>query len=92
MPACKLCGSEADLIKAHVIPKRFWEIDETRPRPRIVTNIKGIYPKRIPIGVYDQTIVCENCERGFGDYDSYAADLFSTGRTNLRKSVATTDD
>jgi hypothetical protein len=41
----------------------------------VVTNIKGVFPKRIPIGVYDQTIVCERCERGFSEYDSYAADL-----------------
>jgi hypothetical protein len=75
MPVCKLCANEADLIKAHVIPRSFWEIDVTQPPPRLVTNVKGVFPKRLPIGVYDQTIVCERCERGFSEYDSYAADL-----------------
>jgi hypothetical protein len=42
----------------------------------MVTNIEGAFPKRIPIRVYDQTIVCERCERSFSDYDSYAAHLF----------------
>lgn len=42
----------------------------------MVTNIDSLFPKRIPIGVYDQTIVCEPCERSFSDYDSYAAQVF----------------
>ena len=42
----------------------------------MVTNTDGVFPKRIPIGVYDQTIVCEPCERSFSDYDNYAAHLF----------------
>ena len=75
-PICKLCTNEAALIKAHVIPKSFWEIEAAQPPPRMVTNIEGVFPKRIPIGVYDQTIVCERCERSFSDYDSYAAQLF----------------
>jgi hypothetical protein len=72
---CKLCSNEAPLIKAHIIPRSFWEIDAAHP-PRIVTNINGDFPKRIPIGVYDQTIVCERCERSFSKYDTYAAELF----------------
>jgi hypothetical protein len=75
-PSCKLCTNEAALIKAHVIPRSFWEIDAAQPAPRMVANIEGVFPKRIPIGVYDQTIVCEPCERSFSDYDSYAAQLF----------------
>jgi hypothetical protein len=76
MSTCKLCKNEATLIKAHVIPRSFWEIDASQPAPRMVTNTEGVFPKRIPIGVYDQTIVCEPCERRFSDYDSYAAHLF----------------
>jgi hypothetical protein len=73
---CKLCTNEATLINAHVIPRSFWEIDAAQPPPRMVTNIEGVFPRRIPIGVYDQTIVCEPCERSFSNYDSYAARLF----------------
>jgi hypothetical protein len=72
---CKLCSNEAPLIEAHIIPRSFWEIDAAHP-PRMVTNIKGDFPKRIPIGVYDQTIVCERCERSFSEYDTYAVELF----------------
>ena len=81
MSFCKLCESEAKLIHAHVIPRSFWEIDFSQPAPRLVTNTLGIYPKKAPIGVYDQTILCEPCERTFGEYDSYAANLL-LNRTN----------
>jgi hypothetical protein len=73
---CKLCANKAPLINAHVIPRSFWEIDAAQPPLRMVTNTVGLFPRRIPIGVYDQTIVCEPCERNFSDYDSYAARLF----------------
>jgi len=76
LSVCKLCANKARLIDAHVIPRSFWETDAAQPPPRMVTNIEGLFPKRIPIGVYDETIVCEPCERSFGDYDSYAAQLF----------------
>ena len=76
MSICKLCRNEATLIKAHVIPRSFWEIDASQPASRMITNTEGVFPKKIPIGVYDQTIVCESCERSFSDYDSYAAHLF----------------
>lgn len=38
----------------------------------MLTTVTGEYPKRAPIGVYDQTILCEGCERLFGDVDAYA--------------------
>jgi hypothetical protein len=91
-PSCKLCTNEAALIKVHVIPRSFWEIDAAQPAPRMVANIEGVFPKRIPIGVYDQTIVCEPCERSFSDYDSYALSFFCIGLMNLKKSAIVTDD
>ena len=75
-PICKLCTNEATLIKAHIIPRSFWEIDASQPPPRMVTNTQGVFPKKIPIGVYDQTLLCEPCERCFNDCDGYAAQLF----------------
>lgn len=74
MAACKLCSREAQLVKAHIIPKSFWEIDPKQPFS-LITNTPGQYSRRSRIGVYDPTIVCETCERSFSDYDSYAAKL-----------------
>jgi hypothetical protein len=76
MPACKLCENEvAALTRAHVIPKSFFEIGPRSAAPRLVTNSKGVYPKKTPIGIYDQTIVCAECERRFDRCDDYAAKL-----------------
>jgi len=87
MPVCKLCRNEVTaLINAHVIPKSLWEIDGDQPPPRLVTNTADTFPKRVPIGVYDQTIVCETCERRFSPYDTYAAD-FLLNRTNKFEQV-----
>jgi|SRR5947209_11255436 len=72
MAGCKLCGREAQLVKAHIIPKSFWDIDPKHAFS-MLTNTPGQFPRRSRIGVYDQTIVCETCERRFSDYDSYAA-------------------
>jgi hypothetical protein len=76
MPTCKLCREEApSLVKAHVIPRSFYEIDPDLPAPRLITNTKGVYPKKSPIGVYDETIVCAKCEERFSRCDDYAARL-----------------
>ena len=36
-----------------------------------MTNTKGIYPKRSPIGVYDEGILCRDCEDQFAVTDDY---------------------
>jgi hypothetical protein len=73
---CKLCGTDTRLVRSHVIPKSLWELDGTKSPPRLITNTSSVYPKRVPMGVYDQTIVCERCERKFSAADDYAADFF----------------
>jgi len=74
MANCKLCYRDAKLVKAHIIPKSFWEIDPTQALA-VLTNRAGEYPKRSRVGVYDSTIVCDSCECSFSDYDSYAAQI-----------------
>src|ERR1700761_4705503 len=68
---CNLCGKYALLVKSHVIPKSFFEIDGC-DIPRLYTNVPGQHTKKAPAGVYDR-IVCDACERSFDEYDSYAA-------------------
>jgi hypothetical protein len=40
---------------------------------------EGEYPKRVPTGVYDQNILCEECEPIFGDWDNYALRFLMEG-------------
>lgn len=73
---CKLCGCEKKLIKAHVIPEAFFRRHRNGDKtPKIMTDIKGIFPKKSPIGIYDMEILCQDCEDLFDNWDSYATNL-----------------
>ena len=86
MPTCKLCKEEVSaLVKAHVVSRSFYDIDPDLPALRLVTNTKGIYPKKSPIGVYDENIVCGQCEARFSRYDDYAARLLLHGAREFEK-------
>ena len=73
---CRYCGEDKKLIKAHVIPEAFFRrLRDGRAPPRMLTNNKNEYPKRMPIGVYDNNILCEACEPHFEVWDNYAQEL-----------------
>src|SRR5208283_1392143 len=73
---CKYCGDNKKLIKAHTIPAAFFRrLRHGRYPPIVLVNKKGEYPKRAPVGVYDNRILCESCESQFGDWDNYAQQL-----------------
>lgn len=44
--------------------------------PILVSTRKGDFRKRAPIGVYDQGILCDSCERLFSNCDDYAIRVF----------------
>ena len=70
---CKFCNEEKKLIKAHAIPESFFRpLRDGNTPPKLVTNKTGVYPKKSPIGIYDTTILCRDCEDQFGPWDDYA--------------------
>ncbi|MFH0984279.1 MAG: hypothetical protein V1882_01960 [Candidatus Omnitrophota bacterium] len=73
---CKLCKTEKVLIGAHIIPKSLYMLEPSKEPTKLVSNNPGEYPKKCPVGVYDQNILCENCDRNIGKWDEYAAQLF----------------
>ena len=80
---CKLCNRNRKLIKAHIIPEAFFRLlRKGQIPPRLYTA--GDYPKKRPVGIWDQTILCESCENKFGEWDDYAQNLliqnFQTAR------------
>jgi hypothetical protein len=84
---CKLCGKLDALVKSHIIPRSFFDLEEDQ-RGKLISNVAGLYPRKAPAGVWDR-IVCEQCERSFSEYDSYAAkvlvqDLNSYKRVSYR--------
>ncbi|MBI4825966.1 MAG: hypothetical protein HY807_06030 [Nitrospirae bacterium] len=73
---CKLTGKEGKGVSAHIIPKSFYAIDPDEKLPtKLLTSTEGHYPKRCPIGIYDNTIVTEEGERIFSEWDDYAAEI-----------------
>jgi hypothetical protein len=76
---CKFCHQDRKLVKAHVVPRRFFEINPAE-LPRLATDKDGTFPKRAPTGIYDMELVCETCERLVSPYDDYAQRLLRTNR------------
>jgi len=82
---CKFCGNASPLINAHVIPAGFFRrIRQGREPLEVITNSAGEYTKKSPIGEYDNTIVCSNCEVIWQEWDNYAQQLLAQEPLNGR--------
>lgn len=78
--ACSFCLKNKTLIRAHIIPE--WCFREMYPDPK---NRKGSlvrvdkihqFTKRVPIGIYDENILCKDCDSKLGTFDDYAKQIF----------------
>jgi len=73
---CKLTGEMGKGVKSHIIPRSFYEIEpQENGSIELMTNKKGEYNKRAPIGIYDQDIFIEKGEKLFDKLDSFGAEL-----------------
>lgn len=76
MAFCQGCGLERKLIKAHAIPESFFvKMRSEHGAPKIMTDLKGVYPKKSLIGVYDEQILCRECEDKFQTVDDYGQQI-----------------
>jgi hypothetical protein len=71
---CRWCGQTKPLIKAHVVPRNFFElISGERPEKYTVlvrTNTKN--PRTfLQAGIYDVSILCADCDGRFSELDAY---------------------
>lgn len=73
MPPCRLCGEDRKLVKAHIIPKAFYEPGEGTMM--LLTDREDTPPQRRPEGDYDGEILCGECEGIFMEWDDYAFKL-----------------
>jgi hypothetical protein len=74
---CKMCGQESKLIRAHIIPEAFFrELRKDSQPPLLVSGVPGAFPKRAPIGVYDEEILCDACEQKFAQVDDVGINFF----------------
>lgn len=77
MPLCRLCSEDRNLVKAHIVPEAFFRVLRDPNEPLLlITNTPGHYPKRSQVGVYDQGILCGECESKFGEVDDYGIQVF----------------
>jgi len=78
MKKCKFCSNDKKLIKAHIIPEGFFRRQrQGKESLELVTNKADEYDKKAPIGVYDKTIVCNDCENIWREWDDYAQKLLA---------------
>lgn len=70
---CRLCDQDKKLIKAHIIPRSFYEpLRLNGQAPVIYSSNADVHPKISQTGIYDKEIVCEDCERIFSPWDDYS--------------------
>jgi hypothetical protein len=82
---CRYCCKERKLIKAHIIPEGFFRrMRDGSDDLRLLSENQRDYPKRAPVGVYDATILCEDCELLFRDWDDYAQKLLGSEPKDAR--------
>jgi hypothetical protein len=70
---CKFCGEKRHLVDAHIIPKAFYDF-HARQGPHYIFSTKLPHgPKKAPVGIYDDHLLCRECESRFAYLDTYAA-------------------
>lgn len=77
MPICTLCDLDKPLIKAHLIPKNyFFGIRKTDKHLISLTIGDCLKKKQSQNGIYDKSILCGDCDRKIGVFDTYAYKVF----------------
>lgn len=71
MGLCRFCGKTTKLIKAHIVPQKFYTypIATEEDKQLILVSENKHYKPKCPIGVYDENILCAECDGAFGIYD-----------------------
>jgi len=88
---CEFCHEDKKLVDAHIIPRCFFEAMRNKKdnKPfQLLSNTVGEYPKRSQIGLYDNSILCEECERKiFKKLDDYACKILLSDIENKKHFV-----
>ena len=82
---CKLTGNVGPGVKAHVIPRSFFPIDNSNQPMRMIRAGPSPSIYRRPIGEYDDQILTMEGEEYFRDVDDYAAKLLLKDQVKVTK-------
>lgn len=84
--SCKLCGKNGAAAKSHVVPNAFYEPALRASGGRASTQISSDGKKRIvQSGVYDTSLLCEDCEKTHSHYDRDLADVFRDSKCVIER-------
>jgi len=74
---CKMCLQNKEGVDSHIVPAGFYRfIKDDSDEPLEVRPLEeGKYKRRSYTGIYDNTILCSDCERLFQNFDDYAQRL-----------------
>ncbi len=86
---CRLCDKDKKLIKAHIIPEFLYKdlklyVPDKKGQGRLhgITNNNGYIEnlkKGLPSGIYDLTILCEDCDsKILKEYDDFGKKIFTS--------------
>ena len=75
---CKLTGKPGPSVKAHIIPRSFYEFDKRKHVPAKILTIVGndLCISKSVIGEYDSAILTVEGEAHFTEWDNYASQFF----------------
>jgi hypothetical protein len=71
---CQFCNEDKKLIEAHIIPRCLLQPLNSASGPMVLVG-KGSYPKRLPMGQYDNKILCADCDNKYASWEDHTADL-----------------
>jgi hypothetical protein len=90
MRNCRYCNDSHIFIKAHIIPEAFFrELRENQESPLLISGSYGQFAKKAPIGVYDQLILCAECELKLLPIDTYGIDVILSKFDHFFKPILT---
>lgn len=74
---CKLCKKNKPLIKAHILPRTFYDfLYPAHDRYPLLMVDANKRTKKRPVGSYDTNILCKDCDSDIGLYDNYGKKVF----------------
>jgi hypothetical protein len=87
---CKGCGNHFDkLIKAHIIPKAFFNLLQFNGKSaKQISDKEGEYDRKVPKGVYDCEILCRSCEDAFLELDDYGSKILLKSDESYRPIIS----
>ncbi len=69
---CRFCQLESKLAKSHIVPRSFYSLDHELPHMLLRLGDDVERPKRSNTGLWDDNILCDDCEAIFAGIDGYA--------------------